>query len=161
MTTTIDVILIKDIHGLGKFGDKKTVRLGFARNFLLPQAKALLVSPANLYLFESLRKKEDKRKAQLFADAEATRKILDGKEVIFKSKAQEKGHLYGSVTLGDVIDYIKKEFNITLQKKYLKMSDHIKDLGEYDINVVLHENVEFQIKLIVEAVEEKESGKKK
>jgi large subunit ribosomal protein L9 len=166
MAAPVEVILTKDIKGVGKLGDRKQVRPGFARNYLLPQGIALIVNADNLERFKVIKKRELKRMAQEKAEAEALKAQLDGKKFTFTETAKENGKLYGSVSPAKVSDAIKAELHLEVDRKILRMPDHIKEAGSYDVTVELKAGLEAKIHIEVisqpeksEKVSKKESSK--
>ncbi|MBT3582364.1 50S ribosomal protein L9, partial [Candidatus Woesearchaeota archaeon] len=149
MSTSVEVIIIKDEKGFGKLGQRKKVKLGYARNYLIPKAIAMFVNKDNLHRFEAIKQKEIKRLAKVKTDANAIKKVLEGKEFSVNLKATEDGKLYGSVTPADICGFILKESEIEIQKKHLNMPDHIKEAGKFDIEVVIHSEAAFNIKLVI------------
>jgi large subunit ribosomal protein L9 len=154
MSKETEVLLTKDVQGLGKLGAQKKVKGGYFRNFLFPQKLAILNTPENKKTFEILKKKEMKRQAQELADANAIKQALDGKAICIKKKAQEEGRLYGSVSVNDIVNDIQSKFNIKLETKCIKMPASLKEVGSFDIDINIHSEVTFQIKLTIEALEE-------
>ena len=86
--------------------------------------------------------------------AKAIKKVIENKTFMFKENAKE-GHLYGSITAQDIIDLLKKKYQISLSKKNFKLENPIKEVGDYDIELVLHDEVKFNIKIVISVTEEK------
>lgn len=158
----MQVILLQRVAKLGQMGDVVDVKPGYARNYLLPQQKALSASKANIEAFEG-------RKAQLEADnletkAEATAMAdkLNGQQFIVIRSASDAGALYGSVTTRDAAEAATAD-GFTVDRKQVVLSAPIKELGLHDVMVVLHPEVEATIQLnVARSVEEAElqaSGK--
>ncbi len=158
----MDVILLQRVAKLGQMGEVVSVKDGYARNFLLPTGKALRASDANVKSFEA-------RKAQLEADnletkkeAEAFAARLDGQQFIVIRSASDAGALYGSVTPRDAADAASAE-GFALDRKQVKLSKPIKELGLHTVHVTLHPEVEVDIALNVarskEEAELQASGK--
>lgn len=144
----MQVILLERVAKLGQIGEVVDVKPGYARNFLLPQGKALSASKANIEAFEG-------RKAQLEADnletkkeAEALAVKLNGQQFIVIRSASDSGALYGSVTTRDAADVATAE-GFTIDRKQVVLSNPIKDLGLHDVMIVLHPEVEATIQLNV------------
>ena len=158
----MDVILLERVAKLGQMGDIVSVKDGYARNFLLPQGKAMRANEANKARFET-------QKAQLEADNLATRKEaeqfatrLDGQKFILIRQAADSGALYGSVTTRDAAE-AAAEAGITIDRRQIILVRPIKELGLHDVSVRLHPEVEVTISLnVARSVEEAElqaSGK--
>lgn len=158
----MQVILLQRVAKLGQMGEVVKVKDGFARNFLLPQGKALRASDANIKSFEA-------RKAQLEADNLETRKEaetvaarLDGQVFVVIRSAADSGALYGSVTARDASDAATAG-GFTVNRGQIVLDKPIKDLGMHSVSVVLHPEVTAKITLnVARSVEEAElqaSGK--
>jgi large subunit ribosomal protein L9 len=144
----MQVILLQRVAKLGQMGDVVDVKPGFARNYLLPQQKALSASKANIEAFEG-------RKAQLEADNLETKKEADamagklnGQQFVVIRSASDAGALYGSVTTRDASDAATAE-GFTVDRKQVVLSAPIKYLGIHEVQVVLHPEVEATIELNV------------
>lgn len=161
MTVMKEIILTQDIKQLGKLGDKKVVKAGYARNYLVPKGLALYLNKHNLERFESIKKRELKRRAKELADFKAIVVTINDKVVTTKVKTHDEGKLYGSVTPADVVNMIQDAYEVNLDKKHLDMPEHIKEAGEYKIPLVLHSEVTGQIILKIEAEVEVEADSKK
>ncbi|UWQ20799.1 50S ribosomal protein L9 [Jannaschia sp. W003] len=158
----MQVILLERVAKLGQMGDVVDVKPGYARNFLLPQGKALSASDANVAAFEG-------RKAQLEADnleskkeAEAMASRLDGQKFVIIRQASDAGALYGSVTTRDAAD-AATEAGFTVARGQVSLQKPIKDLGIHPVTVKLHPEVEVEILMNVarspEEAELQEAGK--
>jgi large subunit ribosomal protein L9 len=154
MAGHVEVILTENIKDLGKLGERKRVKAGYARNWLIPANKALYITADNLVKFEAIKKRELKRLAKERADFEAIAATVNGKVVEVTAKTHDEGKLYGSVTPADVIKDLQEKHEITIDRKYLVMDDHMKQVGEYTIAVNFHEEVSAEIKLIIKSQEQ-------
>ncbi len=138
------VILLERIARLGGIGAEVTVKDGFARNFLLPQGKALRANNANRVRFEAERATIEERNAERKAVAETVRERLEGKEFIVVRSAGETGQLYGSVSTRDIADLmIADGFDLT--RNNVDMKTPIKTIGIHTVDIVLHAEVVTQI----------------
>jgi large subunit ribosomal protein L9 len=144
----MQVILLQRVAKLGQMGDVVDVKPGYARNYLLPQQKALSASKANIEAFEG-------RKAQLEADNLETKKEADamavklnGQQFVVIRSASDAGALYGSVTTRDAADSATAE-GFTVDRKQVVLTAPIKYLGIHAVQVVLHPEVEATIELNV------------
>ncbi len=138
MSSLVEVLLLEDITGLGKFGQKKQVKSGYARNYLFPQLLAILNNPRNAARFEVFRKKEDKRRAEEKAVAQVVFDQLNGKTFSFTAKTHGEGKLYGSVSVADVLEAIKAKHGVELERKQLVLEDGLKEVGQFQIPLALH-----------------------
>jgi len=155
MSKTLDILLIKDVKGLGKFGETKKVKMGFARNYLLPYEHAIMASSANTSRFTALKKREDKRVEQERELSDKLKAIIEGKSIEISAKAQASGVLYGSVTKKEMISVIKSTFEVGLSADQLDIQDHIKETGDYSFNVTFPQDVVAAMTLKVVAKAEK------
>ena len=144
----MEVILLERVEKLGKIGDVVTVKDGFARNFLLPNKKALRSNSANRKVFEA-------NKARIVAEndtkrtaAEAASKDVDGKSVTLIRQASNTGQLYGSVAVRDIIDALEAD-STKIAKNQIALDKPIKAIGIYDVRVQLHPEVAVMIKVNV------------
>lgn len=141
------VILKQDIKKVGKIGDVVEVSDGFARNFLIPQGKAISYTKGNFKQIEYLKKKEmDKKEKELNKARELAEK-LKNISLEIKVKAGEKDKLFGSVTSKDISDILSSEYNIELDRKKIDLKDPLKKLGVYNIPINLYKDVVSQIKI--------------
>ena len=143
-------------------GDVVNVKQGYARNFLLPQGKALRANAANLAKFEAEKAQMEARNLETKKEAEALAEKLDGQQFIVIRSASDAGALYGSVTTRDAAEAATAE-GFTVDKNQVVLTGPIKELGLHTVNVVLHPEVTANIDLnVARSVEEAElqaSGK--
>lgn len=136
----MEVILLEHIDKLGKMGDKVKVKNGFARNYLLPQGKALRVTEANLAYFEKQKAELEAHNKALFETASQKAEALQGFKAILIRQAAETGQLYGSVTIRDIAAAIK-EAGFDVERRFISLEKPIKDLGVYQVKLNLHPEV--------------------
>jgi large subunit ribosomal protein L9 len=134
------VILLERVERLGALGDVVTVKDGFARNFLLPNAKALRANGANLKVFESRRGDIEASNAKAREAAAKSGDKLDGSSYIMIRQAGESGHLYGSVSGRDVADAVNAEGG-KVERAMVVLDKPIKTLGVHPVKVRLHPEV--------------------
>ncbi|WP_171122167.1 MULTISPECIES: 50S ribosomal protein L9 [unclassified Ruegeria] len=149
----MQVILLERVAKLGQMGDVVDVKPGFARNFLLPQGKALSASDANIASFEAQKAQLEARNLETKKEAEALAEKLDGQQFIVIRSASDAGALYGSVTPRDAAD-AATEAGFTVDKKQVALVAPIKELGLHAVAVKLHPEVEVEIKMNVARSEE-------
>ena len=158
----MEVVLLQRVEKLGQMGDVVRVKDGFARNFLLPQGKALRATPDNLKRFEIERAQLEARNLELKKEAEAVAEKLDGESFVVIRSASEAGNLYGSVTARDAAE-AATEGGFTVDRKQVELTKPVKELGLHEVRVVLHPEVTATIKLNVarsqEEAEIQASGK--
>ncbi|PIB24978.1 50S ribosomal protein L9 [Amylibacter kogurei] len=158
----MDVILLERVAKLGQMGDVVSVKQGFARNYLLPQGKALRASDANKAQFEAQKAQLEAQNLETKKEAEAIAAKLDGEQFIVIRSASDAGALYGSVSNRDCAD-AATEAGFTVDKKQIILAAPIKELGLHEVTVALHPEVSCVVKLnVARSVEEAElqaSGK--
>ena len=136
----MQVILLERIERLGKLGDVVKVKPGFARNYLLPQKKALRATPENIKYFESQRAHLESVNQARRGDAEESAKRLDGQSVTLVRQAGESGQLYGSVTTRDIVAALIAS-GFAVERRQINLGAPIKALGVYPVRVALHPEV--------------------
>ena len=144
----MEVILLERIEKLGQIGDVVSVKNGFARNFLLPNKKALRANEANKKVFESNRTKIEADNAERRTEAEKSAGGVDGKTVQLIRQASNVGHLYGSVSARDIVEALEKE-GAKVGKSQIVLDRPIKAIGMHDVRVALHPEVSVTIKVNV------------
>ena len=146
----MEVILLDKIAKLGGLGDKVTVKSGYARNFLLPKGKAVFASKANVEHFEARRAELEKKLAETLAAAEArAAKLTELAEVTIASKAGDEGKLFGSIGTRDIADAIT-EAGVAVVKAEVRLPlGSIRETGEFDIVIHVHNDVDATIKVVV------------
>ncbi len=146
-----EVILIQNIVGLGAESDHIKVAAGYARNYLLPQGLAIPLTAANKRRLESLRQRRAEREAtELNAMTELAASI--GKLLLKLSvKTGDDGKMFGSVTAGTIADELKTQFAIALDRKKIHLELPIRSLGEHEIEMRLHPDVNAKLKVLIES----------
>jgi large subunit ribosomal protein L9 len=144
----MQVILLERVESLGAIGDEVKVRDGFARNFLLPQKKALRATDDNRKLFEARRAEIEARNAEQKAAAEKASGKIDGSSYILIRSAGEAGQLYGSVSSRDIGEEIIKA-GAKIERSAVVLDKPIKTIGLYDVRVRLHAEVYANVKVNV------------
>jgi large subunit ribosomal protein L9 len=144
----MEVILLERVEKLGGIGDVVTVKNGFARNFLLPNKKALRANEANRKVFEANRAKIESDNADRRSDAEKASKDVDGKTVKLIRQASNTGQLYGSVSARDIVEALEAE-GAKVTKNQVVLNRPIKNIGVHDVKVALHPEVSVNVKVNV------------
>ena len=144
----MDVILLERIAKLGQMGDTVKVKNGFARNFLLPQGKALRANKANSAVFESQRVELEARNLERKTEAEGVHAKLDGNVFVTIRSAGETGQLYGSVTTRDIAETLD-EAGFKVARNQVSLMTPIKVIGLHPIAIALHPEVEATISINV------------
>jgi large subunit ribosomal protein L9 len=159
-----EIILLERIERLGKMGDVVKVKPGYARNFLLPQRKALRATKENLSYFEGQRKVLEAQNAERKAEAQKVASKLEGLKVMIIRQASEAGSLYGSVASRDIADALASGSKITIARNQVDLNDAIKSIGLFPVKITLHPEVKVQITLNIarsaaEAATQEKTGK--
>ena len=144
----MEVILLERIENLGQMGDTVAVKPGFARNYLLPQKKALRATKENLALFEAQRAQLEAQNLEKRQEAEKVSGKLDGLSVVMIRSAGDTGQLYGSVSARDIADAVT-EAGFTVVRSQIILDKAIKVLGLHPIRVRLHPEVAVEIQVNV------------
>lgn len=137
----MNVILLEPVVNLGELGDEVAVKGGYARNFLIPQHKAVRATAENRAMFEERRAELERAAQEKLGAAEARASKLEGMSVTVVVKAGEEGKLYGSVGTQDIADAVTAK-GVEIEKSEVKLPEGvIRALGEYQIDVQLHSDV--------------------
>ena len=144
----MEVILLERVEKLGGIGDVVNVKNGFARNYLLPNKKALRANESNRKVFEANRAKIEADNAERRTDAETSAKGVDGKTVQLIRQASNTGQLYGSVSARDIVEALEGE-GAKVTKSQVVLDRPIKNIGVHDVKVALHPEVAVIVKVNV------------
>ena len=144
----MEIILLQKINKLGNIGDTVQVKPGFGRNFLIPSGKALRATKENKEIFENTKTKLLEENKEAIEKAEKTRAEVEGLNLVVVRSASDTGMLYGSVTTRDISKLID-EHGVTLSRKQISLENPIKELGIFNLRVILHPEVETKIELRV------------
>jgi large subunit ribosomal protein L9 len=142
------VLLIKDVYKLGRAGEVKKVANGYGRNYLIPQGFAIPATPGAISQADRIKVKATERRAVLNEELGSVAEVLEGKTLMFPVKAGETGRLYGSVSDQDIVDFVKENFEIELEKRQVE-TEPIRDLGSYTVPVHLTMDLVPEIKVVV------------
>ena len=140
------VILKETIQSLGMIGSEVSVSKGYARNYLLPQKKAVLATPQNRRILEQNRAKMDLQIAKEKQMAEEMAKKLEGVSCPITAKVSEQDRLYGSVSVRDIVAALAKQ-NIEVEKRMVLLTEPIKELGKYQVPIRIYKDVEPNIEV--------------
>jgi large subunit ribosomal protein L9 len=140
----MDVILLERIEKLGAIGDVVKVKNGYARNFLLPNGKALRANESNRKVFEANREKIEAQNAERRGEAESESKKIDGVRIQLIRQASNAGHLYGSVSARDIAEALEAQGH-KVAKNHIILDRPIKAIGMQDVKVSLHPEVSVNI----------------
>jgi large subunit ribosomal protein L9 len=144
----MDVILLERIENLGFMGDVVKVRPGYARNYLLPQRKALRKTDENMRFFETQKAELEARNLQRKQEAEQVAERMTGVALVLVRQAAEGGQLYGSVSARDIADALKEQ-GYTVGRSQVQLNTPIKLLGTTDVRISLHPEVAVTVPVTV------------
>ena len=144
----MDIILLERIEKLGAIGDVVSVKDGYARNYLLPNKKALRANERNKQVFEANRAKIEADNAERRAHAESDAGNVEGRQVVLIRASSNSGQLYGSVSVRDIVDALVEQ-DAKVTKSMIVLERPIKTLGIFDVRVSLHPEVAVNVKVNV------------
>jgi large subunit ribosomal protein L9 len=144
----MEVLLREDVDKLGRRGEVVKVAEGYGRNFLLPRGLALPVTEANKAAVERERRAHAARAAKEKAEVELLAGRLNGMRYVAPRKVGEHDVLYGSVTSGDIAEFLRAK-GIEIDKRKIQLEEPIKQLGDYEVKVKLHPEVTATVKVLV------------
>lgn len=146
------VIFIKDLKGQGKVGDEKNISDGYAKNFLIPRGYAIEATASNLNDLKGKKESEVYKKEQDIKHAQELKAKLAELTVEIKTKSGDNGKLFGSITSKDISDELKKQHNISVDKKKIVLPDGIKEIGKFTVDVKLYPSISGKINVSVTAL---------
>jgi large subunit ribosomal protein L9 len=146
-----EVILTSNIIGLGGESDQVKVAAGYARNYLFPQRLAIPLTQANKRRIEALKQRRAEREAHEFNTMSELAKGVTKLICVIKVKTGEDGKMFGTVTAGMIADELKHQFDITLDKRKIHLAHPIRTLGDQEVELRLHHDVNAMLKLRVES----------
>src|SRR5450432_45220 len=137
----MEIILLERVAKLGQMGEVVRVKNGFARNFLLPQGKALRATKDNRTKYEGMKAQLETRNLELKTDADSVASKLNGKSFLVVRQASDVGQLFGSVSARDIADLVTKD-GFTVSRNQIALQAPIKTIGLHKVAVALHPEVE-------------------
>ena len=149
----MELILLERVENLGQIGDVVKVRAGYARNYLLPNKKALRANEANRKLFENQRADLEARNLERRKDAEGAAAKLDGRSFVVIRQASDMGLLYGSVSTRDIAEAASKD-GAHIDRSQVRLDKPLKNLGIFPVRVMLHPEVSVSITINIARSEE-------
>lgn len=156
-----EIILLERIEKLGKMGDTVKVKPGYARNFLLPQRKALRATKENVAYFQAQRAALESQNNERKVEAEKIAKKIEGLKVVIIRQASEGGHLYGSVASRDIADAVLATSDVSITRNQVDMNAAFKSIGLFPVKIVLHPEVKVTVTLnIARSAEEAKTQEK-
>ncbi len=150
----MELILLEKVENLGVLGDVVKVKSGYGRNFLIPQGKAKPATPANIAELEARREELERVEKEALSKAEARKALLEGVELEISASAGAEGKLFGSVGTVDIAEALVAK-GLDIERKEIRMPNGpIRVVGEHDIDIHLHTDINVPLKVTVIATEE-------
>ena len=146
----VKLILKESVHSLGEAGDLVSVKPGFARNFLLPQGKAILATDSRVKELEHHKRIVAEKAAKELSNLQATKQALEGLSIEISARAGEEGKLFGSVTSAQIAEQLAAQ-GYEIDRRRLELKDAIKELGEHSVPVKLHREVTATLTVVVKS----------
>lgn len=143
------VILLADVPGTGKKEQIVDVSDGYARNYLMPRKLAAEATSTAMNAIKRAKSAEDHRESQRRKQAQETAEQLRKKEIILTARCGERGRLYGSITGQEVADALKAQYNLTIEKRRVELSEPIRAIGEHDVSIWLYAGITVPMKVVV------------
>lgn len=144
----VQVILSEDVHALGDAGDIVSVKPGYARNYLIPQGKAMIATAERVNEVEHQKRVINEKLAKEFSDLKAVKEKLHGMKLETVAQAGEEGKLFGSVTAANLSELIAGQ-GLEIDKRKIQLAEPIKTVGEHTVNVRLRSDVMADLKVTV------------
>lgn len=145
----MEVILLEKVENLGNLGDKVAVRAGYARNFLIPGGKAKYATAENIAEFEARRAELEKLAADSLAEAETRKAKLQDLTVTIAANAGTEGKLFGSIGTAEIAEAVSAT-GAEIEKREVRLPEGVlRSVGEYDVTVHLHSDVDVEIKVVI------------
>jgi len=147
----MEVILLEKVANLGDLGDRVKVKPGYGRNYLIPKGKAAPATPENIEKFEAMRAELEKAQAEALARAQARKEALEGQVITIPVKAGEEGRMFGSVGVADIARALTEAGHEVSRHEVRLPEGPFRTLGEFDVTLHLHTDVDAVIKLQIVA----------
>jgi len=149
----MEVILLQKVANLGNIGDRVKVKSGFGRNYLLPQGKATLATPANVAKFEERRAELERIAREQLTSATERAEALKDYKLTIRAKAGTEGKLFGSVGTADIAEALNRE-NFKIQRSEVRLPNGaLRTVGEHVVNLHLHADVDVPLPVVIVAEE--------
>lgn len=145
----VQIVLLEHVDNLGRLGDVVNVKAGYARNYLLPQKKALRATSDNLAYFEQEKAKLEAANEKKVKDAQTEGKKIDGLKVVLIRQAAEDGRLYGSVASRDIAEAVKEVAGISVKRNQVVLNQPIKTIGLFDVTIALYGDIKYDVSINV------------
>lgn len=149
----MEVLLVKDVPGLGQVGEVKRVADGYAQNFLIPKGLAVLATKGALKQAHLKRQAEERRQQRIAQKAERLAELIIKTTLTFRAKAGEEDRLYGSITSADIAEALEREIGEPIDKRKIELEEPIRELGTHRVPIQLATNLAPAVTVVVEKEE--------
>lgn len=146
----MQVLLVKDVPGIGKAGQTKNVADGHARNYLLPRGLAVVATHSAVKQADALKLAAAKREAETLQEAQMLANTLNAIHLNFRVKAGANDRLFGAITAADIAERLKQDHKINIDKRKIELEHPIKDLGQRGVPIKLHPEVTAHVQVLSE-----------
>ena len=146
----MQVLLVKDVPGIGKAGQTKHVADGHARNYLLPRGLAIIATNSAVKQAEALKLAAAKRDAETLQESQLLANTLNAIQLNFQVKAGANDRLFGAITASDIAARLQKEHQINIDRRKIELDHPIKDLGKRGVPIKLHPEVTAHVQVMIE-----------
>jgi len=146
----VDLILVEAVHGLGEAGDLVAVKPGYARNYLVPQGKAILATESKMRELGHKKRIIAEKVARDMSNLQAARAKLEGTSVSISARAGDEGKLFGSVTTAQIAELLAAK-GFEIDRRRIDLREPIKEVGEHSVPVKLHRDISANIQVVVTA----------
>lgn len=147
----MELILLKDVDKLGYKHDVVKVKNGYGQNFLIPKGFAVLANKSNMAKLNELKRQDDRRESKRLDEYKVTAVKLNDASLKIAAKAGTSGKIFGSVTNVQIVQALKEQLQLEIERRKISLNEDVKTLGSYTANVNLHPEVQATIKFEVEA----------
>ena len=141
----MDIILLQDVEHVGYKHELVTVKDGYGRNYLIPQGLALIANGANKARLKELQRREESMEAKRLGEYQEMAAKLDGQVLRIGAKAGTSGKIFGSVTTIQVVNALKEQFDLDIERRKVQLPDNVKELGTYKMVIALHKEVQPEV----------------
>jgi large subunit ribosomal protein L9 len=145
----MQVILLNDVDKLGYKFDVVAVKPGFGRNYLIPQGKALMANSSNIKRLEEMKRREARSESAKLGEYQAMAKKMTDAKLSIGAKAGKEGKIFGSVTTIQIVQALKEQLDIDIERRKVVMPEDVKHIGDYEATLNLHPEVTTTIKFSV------------
>jgi large subunit ribosomal protein L9 len=149
----MEVLLLKDVDGLGLAGEIKKVADGYGRNYLIPRGLVSLATPGAIRQAELQQQSTARREAKELSEAQALAQLLDGVSVTFQARAGELDRLYGSITNVNIAEALEKKVGQEVDRRKIDLEEPLKELGTHAVTIRLAAEAEAKVTVVIEREE--------